>query len=289
MSLASPRLALAATVALAIGSLAWAAGGPAWHLMGHHAALATDVAVADVAAPAAPQVDVAPIVALNPFGAVPEAAPAAPAEETALALVLHGVLLNPDPARSMALIAADGPARDFRPGDAVSPQATLVEIAASHVVLAVDGRRETLSFPDPRQSNARSGRVAQDVGVNRLRAVLSAQNGDAAPAPDDVQGWLEVWRERIRRNPGEAVASIGLTPTAAGYMVAERHDAAPAARRAPGRGRRDAGERPGRRRRGQRPRALRRGGRVGAGAGRGEAGGAGRHDDVPAEVRGRRA
>ena len=227
MRVGLPRLALAAVAALVIGSLAWAAGGAAWHVMGHSAAQPSDGPAGFVGEPpAAPQVDVAPIVALNPFGAVPEAEPAAPVAETALDLVLRGVLMNPDPDRSMALISAAGPARGYRPGDAVSAQAILVEILAGHVVLEVDGRREILSFPERDGPGARRAGPTQDAGLNRLRDVLGRQNADATPASDDVQGWLEVWRERIRRNPGEAVASIGLTPTEDGYMVAERHDAA---------------------------------------------------------------
>ncbi|UWQ23170.1 type II secretion system protein N [Jannaschia sp. W003] len=219
------RLLLALAVIGVVGSLAWVGGGTAWHLMGHDGTMPAAVPLPPEAAPDAAAPDLGAIAALNPFGAVPEPEPEAPVAETALDLVLRGVLLNPDPARSLALISADGaPVRSFRPGSEITERAVLDSIAADRVVLRVDGRRETLSFPDAARTggglggggDADGGAIPEE-GVDRLRALIDAAN--RPETADDVEGWIDIWRGRITRNPNEVLRELGLAQVEGGYRV----------------------------------------------------------------------
>lgn len=235
MSPALPRALLWGVVLAALLSLAVAAAPVAWHLAGWSAAMPAQPAVAgQAAAPPAPP-DLDPVLALAPFGAVPapDPEPAGPAAETALDLVLEGVLLQPDPAASMALIAHDGVTAGYRPGDPVAGVATLEEVAATQVVLRVGEDLQTLSFPEGQpEGEAAAPDPATLSGPDRLRQIVAAQTagdgggdgGAAAAAPLSVEDRIDLWRERIRANPAEVLDAIGLIPTPEGYRIAEDHD-----------------------------------------------------------------
>ena len=134
----------------ALGSLAAAAVPVARHLSGQSPALSElpTLAVAPADEPAPP--DLGPILDLAPFGTVEVVpAPESPVGETTLDLVLQGVVLQEDPGASTAFIFHDGSTLGYRPGDPVTDRARLVEVAADQAVLEVDGKLQTLSFPDP--------------------------------------------------------------------------------------------------------------------------------------------
>lgn len=217
---------LRSVVVLAVlGSVAAAAAPVFWHLRGNYAGPAAS-AMDPAPAPVNPDVraelaDIGPILALAPFGApVVEAAVDTPMGETTLDLVLLGVVVRSDPARSRGLIAQSGASGQFAPGDPINDRATLVEVAADHVVLRVDGLLETLSFP-VRQDGPPTA-AAPLTGTDRLLAAVTSQNADIPP--ETPQEYVDMWRERIRENPGEVLTAIGLIPTDQGYVIADQHD-----------------------------------------------------------------
>lgn len=219
---------------VALGSLAAAAAPVAWHLGGWSAALPEQSAAPAAAAPEPAPVDVGPILDLAPFGAAEVAAvPAAPVGETTLDLVLRGVVLRDDPDASMAFIGHPEGTDAFRPGDDVAGRARLVEVASNRVILDVGGELQTLSFSDPDGAAPAGADASAASGPDRLRALVAAQaqvaggGGDepAAPAPPrTTQDYIDLWRDRIRANPGEVLDAIGLIPTENGYRIAEEHD-----------------------------------------------------------------
>lgn len=88
-------------------SLAVAAAQMTWHLLGETTEpISTDIGL-DRYRPAQPPADLAPILSLQPFGAIDTPTVAQPeAQETDLGLVLHGVVLATSANASIALIAA---------------------------------------------------------------------------------------------------------------------------------------------------------------------------------------
>lgn len=233
------RLPLRATALLAVlMGTALTAPPVIWHLSGHSEALAPSPALA----PAAPVAEIAaadlePVRALSPFGAVPPPAapePQGPSGETTLDLTLLGVVVREDAALSIAFIGANGTSQGYTPGEVVAEgRATLVEVASRRVVIEVDGELQTLSFPGE-AAEAQADAGPSDTGLGRLQALVGSQTSDAdveepsggltATAPQTTQDYIDMWRERIRQNPGEVLDSIGLIPTDNGYRIADDHD-----------------------------------------------------------------
>ena len=221
MSARAARLLRAGVVLAILGTLAAAAAAPTWHLMGEVATRPPEIPLAPPPRERASP-DIAPIEAVGLFGTAAGPEPEGPAEATGLALVLRGVVLNADPALSYALISDEDSTRAYRPGEAVGPEATLLEVGPRQVVLDVAGRREALAFPEP--GGAGPAAPAATSGVARLRAVIEGGES-SAPTPETTDDYVELWRERIRRNPGEVLDAIGLIPDERGYIVAPEHDA----------------------------------------------------------------
>ena len=161
-------LVRALVILVAVGSLAAAAVPVVRHLGGQSAASVPAPAPAVAAADAPAPPDLGPILDLAPFGTVAAApAPEAAVGETTLDLVLQGVVLQDDPDASTAFISHDGGTMGYQPGDAVTDRGRLVEVAADHAVLEVDGNLQTLSFPDPARDAGMEADVAEgaDLGV----------------------------------------------------------------------------------------------------------------------------
>ncbi len=226
-----------ATLAVLLGT-AVTAPPVLWHLAGHSEALPArpiGAAPAQATVEVAPA-DLGPVLTLAPFGSVtaPPSEPAGPVGETTLDLVLHGVVLRSDPARSMAFIGTNGTNEGYRLGDEVAGAAKLIEVAARHVVLEVAGELQTLSFPGGEDATDPAFEQPSE-GLGRLQALVAAQTAGAetADAPENDQAdsgsetpqdYIDMWRERIRQNPAEVLDSIGLIPTDKGYRVADDHD-----------------------------------------------------------------
>ena len=163
-----------------------------------------------------------PILALAPFGRITRAVePDAVAEETALGLVLHGVVIATRPEGSSAIISTpDQPARAYAVGETVTPEASLADVQPDHVVLLVDGRSEILSFPKVRTAGSATG----NSGAAALRALVTAggaQGPEAEPPARDPDAVIARYRERIQANPQTVLDGLGLEATAAGYRVGE--------------------------------------------------------------------
>ena len=219
------RWCLAACFGIAVAAMA---AQLTWRLTGYAPVGPVVAAGAPASGAARAEVDLAPIRRLAPFGTLaPEPEPEPEVKETSLGLTLRGVLIASAPEASSALIEdAERKVRGYRPGDAVG-DATVVEVRRDHVVLSVDGRRETLSFPRP-------GAKA-DAGAAAIRAKLAGAGATPtrkAASPDEV---IARYRRRIAENPQTVLDDLGVEVTPEGYRVGP----------SPSAGVRQAGLRPG--------------------------------------------
>lgn len=127
--------------ALVIGSVAVSLGVTTWHLLG---ASSAKPATAPVAAASGGPIDIAPALALAPFGR-PDASSAPP---TSLALQLRGIILADPASASSALIApTGGQPVAYVVGQSVPGGATIEAIAFDKVLLRTNGRLERLDLP----------------------------------------------------------------------------------------------------------------------------------------------
>lgn len=184
-----------------------------WRLTGHGPIGPLAAAASPAPGAARPEIDLAPIRELAPFGRVVQ--PAAPAEavrETSLGLTLRGVLVASDPRRSTAVIEdAEREVGSYRVGDEVAG-ATVVDVERDVVALDVDGRRETLSFPEA-GAKAASGAAA-------IRAKLTGAGASgSAPAANDPDAVITQYRRRIAQNPQAVLDDLGVEATEDGYRV----------------------------------------------------------------------
>ena len=220
MTAAATRPLLALVVLGVLASLAWAAAGVTWHVAGFASVAPAEAPAPAITAADAPATDIGPALALAPFGTAPPPPAAVRETETALDLVLRGVVVQADPALSSALIGHGSQTDSYRPGDSVADQATLISVATDKVVLDVNGKRETLSFP--RVGDA-AGAAPAPGGVGALEAAVSAAAVSDAP-PTTPEDFINLWRERISANPQDVLDEIGLIPTENGYRIADVHD-----------------------------------------------------------------
>jgi general secretion pathway protein C len=102
------------------------------------------------------------------FGAS-QANEAAPAPATSLRLTLLGSFVHADPARSSAIIRSEGSsARRYLIDEEISSGVRLHAVAADHVQLLRNGRRESLSFPHASKDASFAATHAQD-NLQQLR------------------------------------------------------------------------------------------------------------------------
>lgn len=218
--------ALATLVAV---SLAVVAAQMTWHLTGETGELIS----ADIAPgqhrPATPPADLTPILSLQPFGVISmPSEPQPEAQETDLELVLHGVVLAQPADASIALIAVSGQdVRAYGVDDPIPGGALLKKILPDKVILFVNGRQETLSFP---QEIAPSG-------VARLRSLVSNSEAErpAESVDNTAPAVIERYRQRIAANPKTVLDNLGVSVAEQGYQIGQQ----------PAAGVRRAGLRPG--------------------------------------------
>lgn len=177
---------LAALLALELVriSLIFAAGDP----------LRSPVPVAQRAAPAVgkSRVDVPSIVAAHLFGTAAEDLNQDPANAppTTANLVLVGTLSKANPKQGLAIISAEGPAKVYRVGEAVSG-ASLHSVYRDRVTLDRGGRFETLILPRPllaATTTAVHQRVQQTPGSSTTIAA------DRRPGLKDPRSLADVMR-----------------------------------------------------------------------------------------------
>lgn len=202
-------LALAGVLVL---SLAVAVAQTTWHALGYFSGGDPGEIIRPSSAAAKP-VDIAPIVALAPFG-IPAAVESGPIEASTSSLVLRGVVLARPQEKSSALVSdAGGEIASFSVGEKLPGGAVLDEVAADHVILIVSGRRERLGFPD----------VAASAGVAAIRASIPGVAGSSAASATapSTQEVIETYRRKIADNPQTVIDDLGVSATAEGYRVGQ--------------------------------------------------------------------
>lgn len=123
----------------------------------------------------------------NPAPAVDARGLAESAPETALALVLHGVLAGADPAHGVAIIAdAQGDERSYAVGAALPGNATLEAVYADRVALRRNGALESLRLRPPEDAAAApaaANAAAPRMPLNTAPAPGLLPGSAVAPAP----------------------------------------------------------------------------------------------------------
>ena len=96
----------------------------------------------------------------------------APAPATSLRLTLLGSFVHADPARSSAIIRSEGSsARRYLIDEEISSGVRLHAVAADHVQLLRNGRRESLSFPQTNSADSGLAASSQADNLEQLRAL----------------------------------------------------------------------------------------------------------------------
>ncbi|AQR73578.1 type II secretion system protein N [Sphingomonas sp. LM7] len=166
------RTGLDLLTGLVVISVAVALAGLTWRLAGHAGTGAITIPSGRSGPAVAP--DIAPVIALAPFGKV---ATADAAQPTSLPLELKGVIAAVPAELSTAFIAVGGAAAaPFHVGEVVNG-ATIQSILRDRVILSANGRSEYLAFPDPTLS------PEQRQAAQNQAAQATTQQPVTAPAP----------------------------------------------------------------------------------------------------------
>jgi general secretion pathway protein C len=186
---------------LVVMSVGVALAGLTWRLMGDPG---TRFGASPVAARPAPQVDIAPLIALAPFGS---ASASASPQATNQPLILRGILLaQPRAASSVLISVGDTPPAAFAIGQAVGG-ATIDSIEIDHVVLLSGGARTALAFPRP------AGGVAPPVQPASTLPTAAASAPTSSPSAIlDSLGAAPSGAGLAVNNPNAAMRMAGLQP-----------------------------------------------------------------------------
>lgn len=215
-----------------LGSFAWQAQEMGWLRLARVSNLPPSILQplgdARTAAP-----DLAAIRALAPFGrqVQPDRQIASPAttRPAQLDVTLRGVLAHDDRTRARAFLSDGSSTTAFRIGEDVKEGVVLVEVLASSVMLEIDGARVELGFegladPDPTATAADTpAPEAESDPFARLAAAVLPGRGSLdlreAPPPETVDGYIDMWRGRLQRDPAEVMDTIGVERTGRGYRI----------------------------------------------------------------------
>lgn len=139
------------------------------------------------------------VAGLSVFGAAPKSASnVINAPETSLSWVLKGVLADPDPERSGAILAPQGqPEKYYRVGADLPGSVRLDQVLADRVILARDGKLETLRLQRRSlTSSAAPARRTADLPQVDSNVTLASDGGvariDREAWMNDPQRFLEV-------------------------------------------------------------------------------------------------
>jgi len=211
MSPRQARIGVDVFTALVAASVGVALAGLTWRLMGDPG---TRLGASPVAARPAPPVDLAPLIALAPFGAAPAAAGGG-LQATDQPLMLRGILLAQPREASTALISVGDSAPVALSVGQSAGNATIAEIAIDHIVLASGGGRSILAFP-----KAAGSGTAPAAG---------AASGQSAPAPTSMSSAAPppVVPSAMTTAAGGAalLATLGATASGTGLSVANPNPA----------------------------------------------------------------
>ncbi|WP_281709339.1 type II secretion system protein N [Phaeobacter italicus] len=217
--------------AILLGSLVWSAVPVGFHLSGHTTVVPQDMSAPAFAQPTATSVDLDAIVAFAPFGASASEQPVAARrmEDVELDILLRGVLWDVDPMRSRAFLDVRGRVDVYRVGDLVH-SAELVSIETDAVTVRSGEVLVTVGFEGAQKgsqlSEGEGGSVEDETASSpfaRLAAAIVPGQGSielrAAPPPETTDDYINLWRDRITRNPQSAMERIGVELVENGYRV----------------------------------------------------------------------
>lgn len=219
-----PIWTFAALTALTLGV---SAGQVFWRMSGDEGAIRAPLR--PMKAGDAARLDLAPILALAPFGS--EVLPEEDLEvtgETSLGLTLLGVTIAEPAAGSRAIISGgDDPPRGYFVGEIITEAASLSAIEFDHVVLNVGGRLETLSFTKPGTAVAPAANNGPD-----LKNLIPSTTPSVAPAAgvNDPDSVIARYRAAIQMDALGVMNRLGLEATDQGYRITE--SASPGVRQA---------------------------------------------------------
>ena len=214
----------------AVSSVAAAGAEVTWRVLGHDRVIPPIAKLRPPAQEPEALPDLAPALALAPFGAAEVAVADAQTAAIPQTLILLGVIVRDDPTRSLALLRSDTTEGNYRIGDEVVPGTMLTSISQNHVTVLTKDTESRLYF-------AGADLVADGpqvpTGAERLLALMTSGQGssiseqvDAAARaqPVTTQDYIDMWRDRIIATPAEVLDTIGLVPGEKGYTIAEKHD-----------------------------------------------------------------
>ncbi|MCX2499005.1 type II secretion system protein GspC [Plesiomonas shigelloides] len=132
---------------------------------------------------------------------------AAPAAVTKLSFILRGVAPASDPARSVAVIEAQGRQASYMPGEAIADSAVrLLKVETTQVWLDNGGVTELLVLPgEPSSPEASTKSTAS------TKSAIVAVSKPAAPTATDASE-LAALRDEIAREPQKIFSYIRLSP-----------------------------------------------------------------------------
>lgn len=178
--------------------------------------------------------DVAEIAALHLFGEASDT----PAEslagnytapETRLQLELLGVFQSEAGDTSAAIVAErNKPGILYQVGDKMPGNAVLTEVFVDRIVLRRGSVYETLRFSEesallasneaasPEDSRVQNASFGQRQPLGTPTTGRDARNGTATTSRGSIREFVTGYRQQLQEDPDKALASIGLTPVAAG-------------------------------------------------------------------------
>ena len=225
-------VATAFLVAGTLASLAWQVQQMGWLQLGRVARLSPEMMTAHpTTGPAQP--DLGAIAAFAPFGETPDIAQdSATRNDTprSFDFVLRGTLALGGDRASRAFLSDGRTTTAYRIGDEVAEGIVLVEVLSDTIVLEVDGERVTFGFggaigadtADQPMAEASPEEVARDP-LAQLAAALRPGRGSldlrAGPPPDSVDGYIDLWRNRIQKDPQGVMDTIGVENIGRGYRI----------------------------------------------------------------------
>lgn len=211
-----------------LGSFAWQAREMGWLRLARVSSLPPSI-LEPLGKARADAPDLAAIRAFAPFGRQAQPDTAATATPTQLDVTLRGVLAHDDPARARAFLADGATTTAFRIGEGVAQGMILIEVLASSVILADGNTRIELGFDGrvdadhPATAAETQVPYAPSDPLAQLAASLRPGRGSLdlrdAPPPETVDGYIDLWRGRLQRDPAEAMDTIGVERTGRGYRI----------------------------------------------------------------------
>lgn len=221
---------IVALVALALlTSVAWSGLELARHLAGHTRIQPMELTTPPVVdARQAPR-NLASISALALFGqSIEQEMPAeTDTSRTSLGISLHGVLIDPDPMRSRAFVRSGGVVGVYRVGDEIEAS-ELISVGTETITVLLGDDQVVIGF-EGLLGSSEGGLSASDTSVpketsfSRLAAAIVPGQGSIdlrdPPPPETTEDYIDLWRDRITRNPQDAMNRVGIELVENGYRV----------------------------------------------------------------------